>query len=350
MGFSIKRISPSHPISLKKEVFLITKHINACALDNKYIQEITLDDPYTVSYRGIYAVCDAKNEYAEIIEHSNCYSGAAWSLYHYAKAPLVLKSHSIGNMIRYLMKTGTSKLELKASVAAAGIESVVVQGDEVEITYAGLGGGGVGATRCRAFADGVLRYEISESGGEKCARGTIVVPRRDRILIGVDDTDSKDIGATWTLTHNIAKKLDCQEAVYLSHSLVQLFPVPEKTQNCMSTILEFGCVDKNAKSRLIETFKKALLKYTASSQTGLVVLSDFYAKGLYGYSNRCRTERVLKADALQCAEENGVEVLLDGNGVIGALASLPWFGRPEESIIPGTDIKPLSMQKVKNDI
>ena len=59
-------------------------------------------------------VCDAKNEYAEIIEHSNCYSGAAWSLYHYAKAPLVLKARSTGNMIRYFMKTGTSKLELKA--------------------------------------------------------------------------------------------------------------------------------------------------------------------------------------------------------------------------------------------
>ena len=300
-------------------------------------------------YKGIYAVCDSENEYAEIIEHSNCYSGAAWSLYHYTKAPLVLKARSTGNMIRYFMKTGTSKLELKPSVAAAGIESVIVQGDEVEITYAGLGGGGVGATRCRAFADGVLRYKISESGGEKCARGTIVVPRRDRILIGIDDTDSKDVGATWTLTHNIAKELDCQDAVYLSHSLVQLFPVPEKTQNCMSTVLEFGCVDQKAKSRLTDAFKKALKKYSASSQTGMVVLSDFYAKGIYGFSNRSRNERVSKTDALHCAEENGVEVLLDGNGVIGALASLPWFGRPEESIISGTEIKPFSMEKIKNN-
>jgi methanogenesis imperfect marker protein 11 len=248
------------------------------------------------------------------------------------------------------MKTGSSKLELKPSVAAAGIESVIVQGDEVEITYVGLGGGGVGATRCRAFADGVLRYSISESGGEKCAKGTITVPRRDRVLIGIDDTDSKEIGATWTLTHNIAKKLDCQEAVYLSHALVQLFPVPEKTQNCMSTVLEFGCVDEKAKSRLVNAFKKTLKKYSASAQTGMVVLSDFYAKELYEFSNRSRTERVSKAEALQCARENGVRVLLDGNGVIGALASLPWFARPEESIISGTQIKPLPIKKIKNDI
>ena len=38
------------------------------------MQEISLIDPYTVSYKGIYAVCDAKNEYAEIIEHTNCFS------------------------------------------------------------------------------------------------------------------------------------------------------------------------------------------------------------------------------------------------------------------------------------
>jgi tRNA(Ile2) C34 agmatinyltransferase TiaS len=53
---------------------------------------------------------------------------------------------------------------------------------------------------------------------------------------------------------------------------------------------------------------------------------------------------------LHCVEENGVEILLEGNGVIGALASLPWFGKPEESIIPGTEIKPMRMQKIKNGI
>jgi tRNA(Ile2) C34 agmatinyltransferase TiaS len=54
----------------------------------------------------------------------------------------------------------------------------------------------------------------------------------------------------------------------------------------------------------------------------------------------------LKADALHCAEENGVEVMLDGNGIIGALASIPWFGKPEESIIPCTEIKPMFIEKI----
>ena len=94
----------------------------------------------------------------------------------------------------------------------------------MEVTYVGLGGGGVGATLSRAGAEDVLRYEATESGGGRVARGTIVLPRRERMIIGVDDTDSKTQGATWTLVHNIAQKVDRKEARYISHSLVQLFP------------------------------------------------------------------------------------------------------------------------------
>lgn len=296
------------------------------------MKEIELKDPYTIPYKGIYAVCDKNNEYAEIIEHTNCYGGAAWSKFHYSHSPLILKTRSIGNMIRYLVKTGTSTLELKPSRSAAGIEAVVVNDDEIHITYAGLGGGGVGATKCRAFAEGVLHYECTESGGGRAAKGTIVVPRRERVLIGIDDTDTKEKGATWTLTHNIAKELDCLESVYLSQTLVQLFPVAARTQNCVSTVLEFGCIDEKAKNELLESVREALVKYSVSDQTGMVVLSDFDAKDVYEYSKQCRSGELTKDYAMQYAKDHGVEVWMDGNGVIGALASLAWFSRPDESI------------------
>ncbi len=296
------------------------------------MKDIELNDPYTTPYRGIYAICDKNNEYVEIVEHSNCYGGAAWSKFHYSHSPLILKTRSIGNMIRYLAKTGTCKLELKPSVAAAGIESIIVDKDEVHITYAGLGGGGVGATKCRAFAQGVLRCDYSESGGGRAARGTVIVPRRERVLIGIDDTDSKEKGATWTLTHNIAKDLDCPESVYLSHSLVQLFPVSARTQNCVSTVLEFGCVDARSTKELLESIKAALLKYSVSDETGMVVLRNFNAHEIYPYSRRCRTGELSREYAVQYANDNGVEIWMNGNGVIGALASLPWFSRPEESV------------------
>jgi tRNA(Ile2) C34 agmatinyltransferase TiaS len=81
----------------------------------------------------------------------------------------------------------------------------------------------------------------------------------------VDDTDSKTSGATWTLIHNIASKVDRPEARYVSHALVQLFPVPTKTQNCVSTAVEFACLPGKEEG-MLKDFKALLEKYTVSEQ------------------------------------------------------------------------------------
>lgn len=292
---------------------------------------MNLQDPYTIPYKGIYAVADRNNECVEIMEHSNCYGGSAWALYHYSKSPLVIKSRSVGDMMRYLVHVGKSNLALQSSTAAAGIESVIVNGDEIEITYSGLGGGGVGATTCRSCANGVIRSNISESGGGKRASGTIVVPRRERILVGMDNTDSKEVGATWTLAHNIGAAVDSPEHKYISHTLVQLYPVPDKTQNCVATVLEFACMG-GAKEELLAKIKEGLLKYSVSPETGMVALTDFDASSLMEYSRLCRSKMISKELTLETAAQNGVEICIDGKGIIGALAALPWFSRNDESV------------------
>lgn len=300
-----------------------------------------MEDPYTVPYQGIYAICDENGENAEIIEKSNCYGGACWSLHHYAKSPAVKNARAVGECIRYSVRTGPSTLELKSSVAAAGIESVICDDskNEAQITYMGIGGGGIGATKCRAFADGVLRYEITESGGGKTATGKIFVPKRERVLIAIDDTDSCEEGATWTLTHNIGNAVSNNDAVYLSQALVQLYPVPEKTQNCMSTVLEFGCTSKAAKEKLIADVKELLLKYSVSENTGMLVYSKFeVTEELKEYSQKGRTMRVSRETTLDVAKRNNVEIILDGNGIIGALAAFAWFAQPVESVKPEFDV------------
>ena len=204
----------------------------------------------------------------------------------------------------------------------------------MEITYAGLGGGGVGATLSRAKAGDVLRYEVTECGGGRVARGTIVLPRRERLIIGVDDTDSKTTGATWTLIHNIACKVDRPEARYISHALVQLFPVPTKTQNCVSTAVEFACLPGKAEDMLTD-FKELLRKYTVSEQTGMAVLNRFDPSALMPYAQRCKRERVQYEDAKEAAKASGVRILMGGQGLIGAVAALPFSAQPDESIRPG---------------
>ena len=296
--------------------------------------QLELEDPYVVIYKQIHAVVDQEGKQVELMERSSCYGGSAWARYHYSRGPLVLSSRNLGEWFRYMISTGSADLNLVSSKRSAGIESVQVQGQEVEVTYAGLGGGGVGATLSRAKADDVLRYSVTECGGGRAARGTIVLPRRERVIIGVDDTDSKTTGATWSLIHNIASKVDRPEARYISHSLVQLFPVPTKTQNCVSTVVEFACLPGKAEG-ILSDFKALLRKYTVSEQTGMAVFRDFDPSELLPFGQRCKMERVQYEDALEAAGNAGVQILLNGQGLIGAVAALPFCARPDESIVSG---------------
>ena len=297
--------------------------------------QLELEDPYVVVYKQIRAVVDDDAKRVELLERSSCYGGSAWARYHYSRGPLVISSCNQGEWFRYMLNPGNVDLDLVSSKRSAGIESVKVSGSEVEVTYAGLGGGGVGATLSRARAEDVLRYDATECGGGRVARGTIVLPRRERMIIGVDDTDSKTVGATWSLIHNIAQKVDRPEARYISHSLVQLFPVPTKTQNCVSTVVEFACLPGRGEGMLGD-FRALLQKYTVSEQTGMAVFRDFDPSELLAFGLRCKKERVSYEDAVKVAQEAGVQIIMKGQGLIGAIAALPFNARPDESIIPGT--------------
>jgi methanogenesis imperfect marker protein 11 len=284
--------------------------------------------PWIVPYKDILAI--AGTGYVELIETTNCYGGAAWARYHYAQAsPLIVASRSLGNTTRYLIKEGTSHLKLRASVSAGGIESVVVSNNTVKVTYAGLGGGGVGATMCRALARDVIDYDLTPAGGSKLSRGTLTLPKRSRIIVGVDDTDTKEEGATWSLVNNIATTMDSKSFRYVSHAIVQLYPVKAKTKNCVATVVEFAGLNGN---KSIKKFKKLLEELSLSDKTGMAVLKSFSAEGLLDFGNATRSGEVSISTATEAADAAGVEVYLDGRGIIGAIAALPFFSQSDESV------------------
>lgn len=291
-----------------------------------------MEDVYTVPYRAIHAVVSEDGDRVELVEFPQCFGGAFWAQHHYSQRSNVISSKVYGDSVRYLLEVGECDEPLEGSYRAAGIERVELKEHEVEITYVGLGGGGIGATVCRALADGVRRYQLSPSGGSRLAQGTIVLPARRRVLIGVDDTDTKERGATWTLVHNIAKHVCSKEVVYLSHTIVQLFPVPEKTQNCTATVVELGCTE-DAIQHTISSFERLLIRHSLSEEVGMAVWVGFGCDFLREYSARARSHRVSWDEALQTAHEHGVLAPIEGRGFIGALAALPHFA-DERACIP----------------
>jgi len=289
----------------------------------------SISDPYVIHYPRIAAVADDDDKRIELIEFFDCGGGAMWSKKHYAQSPIVEDVRCVGSTMRYLLKAGTVDLALEGSRFPAGISSCIVTGNEIAITYIGMGGGGVGAAACRSDAAGVLRSRSDPAGGGKVAGATIWLPRMKRVLIGVDDTDTPEEGATWTLVHNIARAVEDEKTVYLSHTIVQLYPVAYRTKNCVALAAEFATTDPDG---LITRFRQLLEKYTLSQKTGMAAFTGFsIPDGLLAYGRKVKRGEV-DGGMVASIRDPRLRIVMNGRGITGAVAAIPFFTRYEEAL------------------
>ena len=109
-----------------------------------------------------------------------------------------------------------------------------------------MAGAGVGV-ELRKNAENVVDAILhEEGGGSKLGKGVVITPRMEKVIIGIDDTDTKEEGATWVLANEIGKLVE-KEGIgyYIDHTIIQLYPGnPDKTQNCVSIALTFAVYPK----------------------------------------------------------------------------------------------------------
>jgi len=150
-----------------------------------------------------------------------------------------------------------------------------------------------------------------------------------RVLIGVDDTDTPDEGATWTLVHNIAKTVEDDQSIYLSHTIVQLFPVPYRTKNCVGLVAEFATTDPEG---LTAKFHQLLEQYTLSRKTGMAVYSGFApSQDLLEFGRKVKRGEI-DPGLLENLNDPDLRIVMDGRGIIGAVASLPFYTNYTEAL------------------
>ncbi|MFU2192649.1 MAG: hypothetical protein BWY74_01018 [Firmicutes bacterium ADurb.Bin419] len=292
-------------------------------------------DPWVAPYHKVLTMVDG--DLVEIVEFHPCISGSQWMIYQYQRSSdIVLKAKRDGNKHTFLVKTGKSNLSLKPSLHAAGIEEVSVENDEVKVVHAGLAGAGVGAAMCRGMAEGVKRVELQDiGGGSKIGRATVVTPRLQKVVIGIDDTDTKDEGATWTLAHNVGAELAKRGYQYLDHITVQLYPHnPNKTQNCVAIALVFA-IKPDEKEKLVKEVVNLLKKDTLSDKTAIAVIQGIkIPEKLRSYAEAAKKSMITVEEAEKVAESVGVKLVevTGSQGKIGALAALGVYNDIEEAV------------------
>ena len=159
----------------------------------------------------------------------------------------------------------------------AGAGRVDVNGEEVITTWAGIAGAGVGVAACLPQAPGVIRAEYPSEedlkvGGARTNHVRIISPRYEKICFGIDDTDTKQEGATWVLALKCAEACHIEGVEFLNMRLVQLNPaVPSKTTNCVGSALNFA-----ARPSSIEALREFVCtfveEHTFSKDTGIAFI------------------------------------------------------------------------------
>lgn len=292
-------------------------------------------DPWITPYKKVITMVDGDR--VELVEYHPCICGSEWMVYQYKRSSnLVLDSKRDGDKHTYLLKVGKGDMGLKPSFSAAGIEEVSVEGDEVRVVHAGLAGAGVGAAMCRGMADGVKRVELYDvGGGSKVGRAAVVTPLMEKVVLGIDDTDTKDEGATWTLANNVGMELSKMGFQYLDHVTVQLYPHnPNKTQNCVAIALVFA-VRPGEKDKLIKTARKMLKKHTLSDDTAMAVLEGLSVpEKLRRYGEAAKKSMIYLEETQKVARELGIQLVevTGDQGEIGALAALGLYNDIEEAV------------------
>jgi len=295
------------------------------------------NDPWIAPYEKVITMADG--DLVEIIEYHPCISGSHWLVNQYKNSSkLILNAYRDGNRQFFLTKVGKEPLDLKASINAAGIEEVTInnKNNTVKVVHGGLDGDGAEAGMCRGMGEGIKQVEIYEKGGgSKLGKAAVITPKMEKVIIGIDDTDTKDEGATWTMAHNVGVELKNEGFEYLDHVIVQLYPHnPHKTQNCVSIALTFAVLPED-KDKLIDRTIELLKRDTLSDKTAIAILEGLtIPKELTEYSMKAKTDMVTVEEAEKVANDLNIHLIAvtGDHGKIGALAALGLYNNLDEAV------------------
>jgi methanogenesis imperfect marker protein 11 len=283
--------------------------------------------------RGIYTMVDEKNNVAQIIEECSAKGPVEWDAVNRKRAKgAITKIRVEGTTL--IMDTIIGERELKFGAASKdlggqGLRSLTIDGDNVRTAWVGLAGASVGIGACMPQGPGTICAEYPDEiriGGAHRIEVTVVTPKLVRVIIGVDDTDTREKGATWASVLKLARS--CPVGHFLEHKIIQLNPeAPEKTTNCTSSAVSFAIAEKEVED-LVQYFVEGVRKETLSDHTvvaayvGLKV-PDPLVK--YGWEAKSILYNV--DSAFRVAEQNGVRIfeITGRGGAIGAVSAIGCF-------------------------
>lgn len=280
--------------------------------------------------RGFLTLVDEEVGMVRIVEECTVKGTVEWDMWNRRRASGIVKDVSVeGTTLTMDAAIGEEEPRFgpaASELGAQALRAVEVHEGEVHTKWMGLAGAGYALKVCLAQAPGVKRARFGGTGGTggaHLAEVEVVTPVMRRLLVGIDDTDTKEEGATWALGLRLGRSMPVGR--FLEHRLVQLNPkVPEKTTNCVATCLSFAIAPEEideAKAYAFEFVEDQSFSDNSSVAflEGLKVPEEVREFGM-----RAKGEFLSWEEAERIAAGAGVDLrtVTGKQGHIGALAAL----------------------------
>lgn len=283
--------------------------------------------------RSFLTMVDEERGIAQIVEKCIAKGPGEWDVVNRKRSGGVIKDIRMdGQTLIMDVVIGEKELHfgpVSEHVGGQGLAALKVEGDRVRTTWYGIAGATVGIGACIPQCPNVIQTEYPDDfkiGGAHIAHVDIITPKTVRVIVGVDDTDTKEKGASWVTTLKMGN--NCPIGTFIEHKIIQLNPkVPNKTTNCCSTAVSFA-VKEDEIPALIEFCKDFVKKESFSKDSVMTVYKGLSVpKPLREYGLRAKTEILVEEDAFKAAERCGIQVIsITGmGGVIGAVAAIGCF-------------------------
>ncbi len=289
--------------------------------------------------QGFFTLVDEERGVAQIIEKCVAQGPGEWDIVNRRRTKGVITDIRMkSNML--VMDTVIGERELSfgpvtSDVGGQGLQALKVEGDEVRTTWYGIAGASVGIGACIPQCRDVIRTEYPDDfmiGGAHRAHVDIITPKLVRVIIGIDDTDTKEKGASWVTSMRLGTT--CPIGRFIEHKIIQLNPkVPNKTTNCCSTAVSFAVREEEIPA-LIEYAVDFVRKESYSDDSVITVYQGLQVpEALRDFGWSCKSVLYTPEDAIRAAEENGVQIIsvTGTKGVIGAVAAIGCFDLGERS-------------------
>ncbi len=280
--------------------------------------------------RGVYTMVDEAEGTARIIEECSAKGPVEWDAVNRRRAGGAITDIRVEGTT-LIMDTIIGEREVRFGPASKdlggqGLKSLRVEGDMVKTTWVGLAGASVGIGACLPQGPGTIEATYPDDarvGGANRIEVTIATPKMIRAVFAVDDTDTKEKGASWVLMLKAAREAPVGHL--LVHKIVQLNPnVKEKTTQCVAVGVSFAVIEKDF-PELRRHFIEYIKKGTFSQNTVLAISKGLRIPEIVrAYGQRAKREVLSIEDAEYAARKGGVELveITGPRGAIGAVAGI----------------------------